>query len=73
MNTKFTTLLSALLLTALAVMPLRADVLNLDGNGDFVTFPATGIPSGSASFTIEAWINPTTIPTGGENGGQMTF
>lgn len=55
------------------VLPLRADVLSLDGNGDYVTFPATGIPSGSASFTIEAWINPTTIPTGGENGGTMTF
>jgi Concanavalin A-like lectin/glucanases superfamily/Lamin Tail Domain/Bacterial Ig domain/CotH kinase protein len=73
MNTKLISLLSTLLLTALAIMPARADVLNLDGSGDYVTFPATGIPSGSASFTIEAWINPTTIPTGGEDGGQMTF
>ena len=62
-----------LLLMALAAAPLRADVLSLDGNGDYVTFPSTGIPSGSASFTIEAWVNPTTIPTGGENGGTMTF
>ncbi len=52
---------------------VQADVLELDGNGDYVTFPATGIPSGSASFTLEAWINPTSIPTGGENGGQMIF
>jgi hypothetical protein len=63
----------ALLLVALAIMPARADVLSLDGNGDYVTFPAPGIPSGAAAFTIEAWINPTTIPAGGENGGQMTF
>lgn len=53
--------------------PVRADLLSLDGNGDYVTFPATGIPSGSASFTIEAWINPISIPTGGQDGGQMTF
>jgi len=57
----------------LAVVPVRADVLELDGAGDYVTFPATGIPSGSASFTIECWINPASIPAGGENGGQMTF
>ena len=53
--------------------PSKADVLSLDGVGDYVTFPAAGIPSGNGAFTIEAWINPTTIPTGGENGGQMTF
>ena len=52
---------------------MRADVLELDGAGDYVTFPATGIPSGSASFTVETWINPVSIPAGGENGGQMTF
>ncbi len=63
----------ALLVTCALIPSARADVLDLDGIGDFVTFPASGIPSGSASFTIEAWINPTTIPTGGENGGQMTF
>lgn len=51
----------------------RGDVLSLDGVGDYVTFPAAGIPSGNGSFTIEAWINPTTIPAGGDNGGQMTF
>lgn len=67
--------LSALLLAGSAAAPLRADVLTLDGNGDYVTFPATGIPSGSASFTIEAWINPTSIPTGNgsQDGGVMTF
>jgi hypothetical protein len=65
--------LCALLLIAFSVTQTRADVLNLDGNGDYVTFPATDIPSGSNSFTIEVWINPTSIPTGGENGGQMTF
>src|SRR5688500_1164283 len=65
--------LGALLLAAVAVTTVRADVLELDRNGDYMTFPATGIPSGSASFTVEAWINPTTIPTGGENGGQMIF
>lgn len=63
----------AFLLAVFAAASVRADVLNLDGSGDYVTFPATGIPSGSGTFTIEAWINPTTIPTGGENGGQMTF
>src|SRR5688572_13037786 len=62
-----------LLLMASVAAPVRADVLSLDGNGDFVTFPSAGIPGGSASFTVEAWVNPTTIPTGGENGGTMTF
>jgi len=66
-------ILSIVLMSVAAFVPARADVLTLDGNGDYVGFPATGIPSGNASFTIEAWINPTTIPTGGENGGQMTF
>ena len=61
------------LLTACAVFPGRADVLSLDGVGDYETFPATGIPSGNGSFTIEVWVNPVSIPTGGENGGQMTF
>lgn len=69
--------LSSWILAALAIhlvlSPARADVLSLDGVGDYVTFPATGVPSGNGSFTIEAWINPITIPTGGENGGQMTF
>ena len=65
--------LSALMVMAMAGTPMRADVLELDGAGDYVTFPSTGIPSGSASFTIEAWINPVSIPAGGENGGQMTF
>ena len=75
MNSKnlFPAPLMMLLLTILAAIPARADVLSLDGNGDYVTFPATGIPSGSAAFTIEVWVNPTTIPTGGEDGGQMTF
>lgn len=63
----------AFLLTVCTLFPVRADVLTLDGAGDYVTFPATGIPSGNGSFTIEAWINPASIPTGGENGGQMTF
>lgn len=64
----------AVALLAIAAAPLsRADVLSLDGNGDYVTFPGTGIPSGNAPFTIEAWINPTTIPTGGQDGGVMTF
>ncbi|NIP93372.1 MAG: LamG domain-containing protein, partial [Akkermansiaceae bacterium] len=48
--------------------------LFLDGNGDFVTFPNPDglIPSGNDAFTIEAWINPTSIPQGGGNGGQIT-
>jgi hypothetical protein len=73
MSTKHLIPLCTLLLLACAKTAVQADVLELDGNGDFVTFPATGIPSGSASFTVEAWINPTSIPTGGENGGQMIF
>lgn len=52
---------------------LAAGALYLDGLGSYVTFPGTGVPNGNASFTIEAWINPTTIPTGGEDGGQITF
>lgn len=73
MRSKSCSLIRVLMLAALGCLPARAGVLDLDGNGDFVTFPATGIPSGSAPFTIECWINPTTIPTGGQNGGQMTF
>ena len=61
------------LLTACAVFPARADVLSLDGVGDYVAFPATGVPSGNGSFTIEVWINPISIPSGGDNGGQLTF
>jgi hypothetical protein len=48
--------------------------LCLDGTS-FVTFTndAGLIPSGDAPFTIESWINPTSIPAGGANGGQITF
>ncbi len=48
--------------------------LCLDGLS-FVSFSndAGLIPSGDAPFTIESWINPTSIPLGGENGGQITF
>lgn len=47
--------------------------MSLDGNGDFVTFVGTNIPIGNDPFTIQAWINPTSIPAGGSNGGQITF
>jgi hypothetical protein len=73
LRSRFSLAVCALFVTSFAALPLRADVLNLDGVGDYVTFPATDIPSGAAPFTIEVWINPTTIPTGGANGGQMTF
>ncbi|MBN2507227.1 MAG: lamin tail domain-containing protein, partial [Verrucomicrobia bacterium] len=63
----------ALLLACAWAGDLRGGALYLDGNASYVTFAGTGIPSGGQSFTIEAWINPTTIPTGGENGGQITF
>lgn len=53
--------------------PAWAGALYLDGAGSYVTFVGTGVPSGNQSFTIEAWINPTSIPAGGENGGQITF
>ncbi|MGI9244205.1 MAG: LamG-like jellyroll fold domain-containing protein, partial [Verrucomicrobiales bacterium] len=44
----------------LAALSPRAHggALELDGNGDYVTFPSEGIPSGSEAFTIEAWVNP---------------
>ena len=59
----------ALLLPGVA----RADALSLDGQGDWVSFVGDNIPVGNEPFTIGAWINPTSIPTGGGNGGQMTF
>ncbi|MGI9241180.1 MAG: LamG domain-containing protein [Verrucomicrobiales bacterium] len=48
--------------------------LCLDGLS-FVSFSndAGLIPSGDAPFTIESWINPTSIPAGGDGGGQITF
>lgn len=65
--------LFAAILLAASALPLRAAALYLDGNGSYVTFLGANIPFGNEPFTIEAWINPTTIPTGGENGGQITF
>ena len=49
-------------------------VLSLDGSS-IVTFEnASGlIPTGDDPFTLEVWINPSSIPTGGGNGGQVTF
>ena len=63
----------ALILMAATAGNLSAGALYLDGNSSYVTFVGTGIPSGGQSFTIEAWINPTSIPTGGANGGTITF
>jgi len=37
---------------------VQAGALELDGTGDYVTFPNEGIPSGDEPFTIEAWVNP---------------
>lgn len=47
--------------------------LSLDGIDDHATFLGTGVPTGANSFTIGAWINPTTIPAGGSSGGTITF
>ena len=58
----------ALLLPSVA----RAGALSLDGNS-WVSFVGTNIPVGNDPFTIGVWINPTSIPTGGGNGGQITF
>jgi len=66
-------LVGALLLGALPAHHARADALSLDGVDDWVSFVGTGVPVGNAPFTIGAWINPTSIPGGGENGGTMTF
>ena len=56
--------------------PTGFGALFLDGSS-FLTFtndnPDARIPTGDEAFTIEAWINPTTIPTGGANGGQISF
>lgn len=58
----------------LALSPsLLADALSLDGSGDYVTFDGEGIPKDNEPFTVEAWINPTSIPAGGGSGGQITF
>ena len=54
----------------------KGGVLELDGQvANFVTFNNDSglIPIGASSFTIEAWINPTSIPAGGGSGGQITF
>ena len=50
-------------------------VLQLDGFDGWVELTNLdgGIPTGADSFTIEAWINPTSIPNGGAAGGQITF
>ena len=53
-----------------------AAALSLDGDGDWVDLAATATgvyPSGAAPFTVGAWINPTSIPAGGANGGTITF
>ena len=51
----------------------NSHALSLDGDGDWVEFIGTGVPTGNDSFTIGAWIQPESIPTGGANGGTMTF
>ena len=66
--------LAALLLTiTLPWSTSRGDAISLDGVGDWVELVGTDIPTGNAPFTIGAWINPTSIPAGGLNGGQVTF
>jgi hypothetical protein len=64
--------------TAIAILTASTGLsfgaaLSLDGNGDWVDFIGTGVPIGASSFTIGAWINPTSIPAGGTSGGQITF
>lgn len=66
-------LTAALIFLGGSANSLVAGSLYLDGSASYVTFVGTGIPAGNQNFTIEAWINPTTIPTGGANGGQITF
>ena len=51
----------------------EAEALSLDGSGDYVTFDGIGLPEDNEPFTVEAWINPTSIPAGGASGGQITF
>ena len=55
-------------------LPRGIGVLALDGSS-IVTFenPSGMIPDEDDPFTVEAWINPTSIPTGGGNGGQILF
>ena len=54
--------------SALTLVESRAGVLELDGVDSWVEFTnAEGlIPTGAEAFTIEAWINPTSIPAGGK-------
>jgi len=48
--------------------------LSLDGTSHVTFANDSGlIPSGDEPFTIESWINPTSIPAGGLSGGQITF
>ncbi|MDA7650085.1 LamG domain-containing protein, partial [Verrucomicrobiales bacterium] len=56
------------------VTRLDAGVLSLNGNSYVELANPSGVfPIGNESFTIEAWINPTSIPAGGTAGGQITF
>ena len=56
------------------VTRLDAGVLSLNGNSYVELANPSGVfPIGNESFTIEAWINPTSIPAGGTSGGQITF
>ena len=69
---------SLLLATGIAFVgapSARGGVLSLDGIDDWVELSnADGaIPSGNESFTVESWINPTSVPAGGGSGGQITF
>ena len=53
---------------------LDAGVLSLDGTSHVELANPSGVfPIGNDSFTIEAWINPTSIPAGGGAGGQIMF
>ncbi|MEO1860046.1 MAG: hypothetical protein ABGZ19_09135, partial [Verrucomicrobiales bacterium] len=48
------------------VTRLEAGVLSLNGTSHVELANPSGVfPIGNDSFTIEAWINPTSIPAGG--------
>lgn len=39
--------------------------LSFDGTGDLLTFPTSTMALGSGAYTIEFWIYPTSLPSGG--------
>jgi len=70
--TLITGLLAALAL-ALPAGAANAAVVSLDGTDDYMSFGGTGVPTGNAVFSVEAWINTDTADKPGANEGQIVY